>query len=151
MMTSRTLLLVSGAVMGIACASPPAEQIAEPPVVRVVGHDFALDAPDSLPPGLTRFTFRSAGTVPHDVSIARVKQGVSLDSLLRLELNGADITGLYDPGYLLLYTDVGESVDASLLVTLERGRHSVLICTREEKGQPHSTLGMVRRLCVTAQ
>lgn len=155
MTTARSLVIVCSAAMAIACASSPAEQIgeqmAEPPVVQVVGHDFALDAPDSLPPGLTRFTFRSDGTVPHEVSIARVKQGVSLDSLLRLELNGADITGLYDPGEGLLYTDVGETVDAALLVTLERGRDYVLICTLDEKGKPHSMLGMVRGLRVTSQ
>lgn len=131
-----------------ACAVAPAEKHAPERVVQVVGHDFALEAPDSLPAGRTRFAFRSDGTVPHEVSIARVKRGVSLDSVLRLELAGGNIDGLYDPGEGLLYTAVGETVDAQLLVTLEAGRDYVLICTLEKDGKPHSMLGMLRGLRV---
>jgi hypothetical protein len=138
-----------GAVAGVtACTSTRAESVSEPPVVTVVGRDFSFEAPDSLPPGATRFRFRREGTVAHEVSIARVTQGVSLDSVMRLELAGADITGLYDPGEGLLYAARGESVDAELLVTLERGRDYVLLCTLEEKDKTHSLLGMVHGLRV---
>ncbi len=135
-------------VVAAACGSSSSGQPKEPPVVTVIGHDFALEAPDSLPPGPTRFSFRSDGTVPHEVGIGRVKRGVMLDSLLKVELKGADITGMYDAGEGLLYLAPGESVDAELLVTLERGRDYVLICTLEDKGKPHSTMGMVRGLRV---
>jgi hypothetical protein len=77
-----------------------------------------------------------------------VKRGVPLDSVLRLEVAGGNIDGLYDPGEGLLYTAVGETVDAQLLVTLEAGRDYVLICTLEKDGKPHSMLGMVRGLRV---
>jgi hypothetical protein len=137
-------LAASAAIAMTACASTPVEEPVEAAVVQVVGHDFALDAPDSLPAGPTRFHFRSDGTVPHEVAIARVKQGVPLDSVLRLELAGGDIDGLYDPGEGLLYTAVGETVDAELLVTLDAGRDYVLICTLEKDGKPHSTMGMVK-------
>ena len=131
-----------------ACAVAPAEKGVEAPVVQIVGHDFALESPDSLPAGPTRFAFRSDGTVPHEVAIGRVKRGVSLDSVLRVELAGAEVAGLYDPGEGLLYTAVGETVEAELQVTLEAGRDYVLICTLEKDGKPHSTMGMVRGLRV---
>ncbi len=131
-----------------ACAVAPAEKPVEAPVVQIVGHDFALESPDSLPAGPTRFAFRSDGTVPHEVAIGRVKRGVSLDSVLRVELAGAEVAGLYDPGEGLLYTAVGETVEAELQVTLEAGRDYVLICTLEKDGKPHSTMGMVRGLRV---
>lgn len=139
-----TALLIACA----ACAAPsppPAQQL---PVVEVIGRDFALEAPDSLPPGQTRFRFRREGTVAHEVAIARVRAGVSLDSLLRVELAGGNIDGLYDPGEGLLYADPGEVVEAELLITLEAGRDYVLICTLDKDGKPHSTLGMVRGLRV---
>lgn len=155
MMRRVRRLAAAGVVVTTAClAACPAPQdraVIEPPTVTVVGRDFAFEAPDSLPPGPTRFAFRSVGTVPHEMAIARVKRGVSLDSVLRLELAGADITGLYDPGEGLLYTALGETVDAELLVTLEPGRDYVLNCTLEEKGKPHAMLGMVRGLRVPSR
>jgi hypothetical protein len=129
-----------------ACAVAPAEKPVEVPVVQIVGHDFALESPDSLPAGATRFAFRSDGTVPHEVGIQRVKRGVTLDSVLRAELAGGDVEALYDPGAGLLYTAVGETVEAALQVTLEAGRDYVLICTLEKDGKPHSMMGMVRGL-----
>jgi hypothetical protein len=142
------MVLICSLLLSASCAAPPATVAVERPVVQVVGHDYALEAPDSLPAGPTRFGFRSDGTVPHEVSIARAKRGVPLDSVLRLEVAGGNIDGLYDPGEGLLYTAVGETVDAQLLVTLEAGRDYVLICTLEKDGKPHSMLGMVRGLRV---
>lgn len=130
-----------------ACAPPP---VASPPVVDVIGRDFALQAPDSVPAGPTRFRFRREGTVAHEVAIARVRAGVNLDTLLAIELKGGNIDGLYDAGEGLLYADPGEQVDAELLVTLEAGRDYVLICTLNKDGRPHSVLGMVRPLKVYA-
>lgn len=127
-------------------ASPPPPP--DIPVVDVVGRDFALEAPDSLPPGPTRFRFRREGTVAHEVAMARVKAGVPLDSLLRIELAGGDINGMYDPGEGLLYLDPGEVIDAELLITLEAGRDYVLICTLDKDGKTHAMLGMVRGLRV---
>lgn len=138
----------AGAILLASCktAAPPAEL----PLVNVVGRNFALEAPDSLPAGPTRFHFRNDGTVAHEVAIGRVKKGVSLDSLLRLELAGKDIEGLYDPGEGLLFANNGETIDSELVVTLEKGRDYVLICTLDEKGKAHSMLGMVRGLRVKA-
>lgn len=140
--------LFAGAILLASCktAAPPDEL----PLVNVIGRNFALEAPDSLPAGPTRFRFRNDGTVAHEVAIGRVKNGVSLDSLLRLELAGKDIEGLYDPGEGLLFANNGETIDSELVVTLEKGRDYVLICTLDEKGKPQSMLGMVRGLRVKA-
>ncbi|MBY0489359.1 MAG: hypothetical protein K2R93_05915 [Gemmatimonadaceae bacterium] len=141
---TRLRYLGAAVVVWSACTVAPAEHPVAVPVVQIVGHDFAFEAPDSLPPGPTRFAFRSDGTVPHEVAIARVKRGVSLDSVLRVEIAGGDIDGLYDPGEGLLYTAVGETVTAELQVTLEAGRDYVLACTLEKDCKAHSMLGMVR-------
>lgn len=129
------------AVTTLACAT---SRPVEPPVVQIVAHDYAFDAPDSLPPGPTRFHFRSDGTVAHEVGVARVKQGVTLDSALRVELAGGDPEGLYDAGEGLLFTNPGETNDSELLVTLESGRDYVLLCTLETNGAVHSMKGMVK-------
>ena len=143
---TRRLLVSLTLLASCRTAATPAEL----PLVNIVGRNFALEAPDSLPPGATRFHVRNDGTVAHEVAIGRVKQGVSLDSLLRLELAGKDIDGLYDPGEGLLFANNGETLDSELVVTLEKGRDYVLICTLDENGKPHSTLGMVRGLRVKA-
>lgn len=127
--------------LAAACAT---SRPVEPPVVQIVAHDFAFEAPDSLPPGPTRFHFRSDGSVAHEVGFARVKRGVSLDSALRIELAGGDPAGLYDAGEGLLYTNPGETNDSELLVTLEPGRDYVLLCTLETNGAVHSMKGMVK-------
>jgi hypothetical protein len=122
------------------------------PVIEVTGRDYALTAPDSAAPGLTRIHFVANGTVAHEVAIARVKAGVKLDSLLAIELKGADVEGLYDPGEGLLYAEPGERVDGELLVDLAPGRSYMLICTLAAKGDTtHSMLGMLHPLHVRAK
>ena len=122
------------------------------PVIAVTGVDFAFIAPDSATAGPTRFRFTHRGTVPHELAIARVTLGVRVERVLDTELKGGDVEGLYDPGEGLLYADVGEHVDAELLVDLQPGRTYVLNCTLDGPGgKSHAMLGMVRPLHVRAR
>jgi hypothetical protein len=144
-MRVRTSVALGVAVLVSGCARSV-------PVIEVTGRDYALTAPDSAAPGLTRVHFVSNGTVAHEVAIARIKNGVRLDSLLALEFKGADVEGMYDPGEGLLYAEPGERVDGDLLVELQPGRSYMLICTLAAKGDTtHSMLGMLHPLHVRAK
>lgn len=124
----------------------------EAPVVEVTGRDYALTAPDTLAPGVTRFHFTSAGSVAHEVAIARIKDGVPLATVLASEFKGADPEGLYDPGEGLLFAEPGQRVDAELLVDLKPGRTYMLICTLDAKGDTtHAMLGMLHPVHVRAR
>ncbi len=149
MRRAHRVRILSGAIASsalAACAGAPASRD-----VEVTGTEYALVSPDSLPAGPARFHFRNTGRVAHEVAIARVKLGVPLDSVLRMELRGDDVEKLYDPGDGLLYADAGEVVEAALAVDLLPGRDYALICTLPDSAKtPHSMRGMVRGLRVKA-
>lgn len=149
-MSRRLPVTLSGlplalALWAAACGNPPAVR-----EVIVSGTEYALVSPDTLSAGPVRFLFRNTGHMAHEVGIGRVKAGIPLDSVLRMELRGDDIERVYDAGEGLLYADVGDVVEAALHVELLSGRDYVLICTLPDSaGKAHSMRGMVRGLRVT--
>ena len=136
---------VALALLTASCGSPRAVR-----EVIVNGTEYAFVSPDTLGAGPVRFLFRNTGHMAHEVGIGRVKAGIPLDSVLRMELRGDDIERVYDAGEGLLYAEVGEVVEAALHVELLPGRDYVLICTLPDStGKAHSMRGMIRGLRVT--
>ena len=142
----RSVPRLAACLVAVACARSPADV-----TVIIEGTDFAFAAPDTLSPGPTRFRFQRSGTVAHEMAIARVKAGTTLATALKTEAAGGAVEGLYDEGDGLLYADVGETIEAELLVNLEPGRQYVLACTLETNGKVHTTLGMVKGIVVRAR
>jgi hypothetical protein len=119
----------------------------EPTHVTLIGADYAfVQLPATLPAGPTLFAFENRGTRRHEMSIALLRPGVVIDSLLA----GADgpavsSRAVADSIVGVLLARPGERSGGQLYANLMSGRTYVVICTvRDTPSAPqHSTLGMV--------
>jgi hypothetical protein len=111
--------------------------------VTVVGLDYAYQTPAILPAGRTTFVFENRGKVWHEVVIARLKPGVTLDSLMHAETGPARRALVKSVG--ILVAEPGESPLGRLVVDLSAGETYVLYCNfQDTPDKPrHMTMGMV--------
>ena len=140
------------------------------PAVRadtIVGMDYAFRYPQTLSPGRHTFVFRNEGKVRHEVTIALLAKGVTLERFLEVLKAGGDVGPLVEeelrpqvqvPVYLhlpngLLYARPGQEALGRLEVNLLPGREYRLICTLtdNEKSPRHFELGMYGLIRVTGQ
>ncbi|HEV8599344.1 MAG TPA: hypothetical protein VGQ69_08300 [Gemmatimonadales bacterium] len=142
----RTFLRVwapATALVLVAASGAAAQSFA---TVEVTGMDYAFRAPATLPPGLTAFSFKNEGKVPHEVVIVRLKPGVVLDSLLKAD-NPTRRTMIQLAG--ILVATPGEAPLGRLLVDLTEGTYLLLCNFRDAPDKPpHLNLGMVSVLQV---
>ena len=117
--------------------------------VTYTGSDFAFQGPDTVAAGPTRFRFKNAGSVNHELALALLRPGVTGAQALAAELSGADVDSVYEADGLL-YLPLGEQVDMSLAIDLQPGRNYVLMCTLDagNRKTPHVQLGMFKSLTV---
>jgi plastocyanin len=113
--------------------------------IDVVAHDYAFDPlPARISGGPTVFTFANQGTVQHEVSLVRLKDGVTADSLLKVVKAGGRRGDVVERSIGILIAGPGKSPDGRLWVDLRPGSSYVLLCTLRDKpdAQPHAMLGM---------
>ena len=117
-----------------------AQQIA---TVTVVGLDYAYQAPATLPAGLTAFAFENHGKVRHEVVIARLRAGATLDSLIHGEPGAARLRFVEIVGILIAEPE-GRPL-GRLLVDLAPGQSYVLFCNFQDAADKprHMAIGMV--------
>ena len=118
--------------------------------VDVVGSDYAFTLPDTLPPGPTRFAFTNQGYAHHELMLAALKPGVTLDAALAASAAGRDTREFLESGASVLYASPGQVSTAELLVDLKSGRSYVAVCLmRDAEGAPrHTELGMATSFVV---
>jgi hypothetical protein len=142
----RLRLLLGCFVLPGACASPPPAAPPQDLTVRV--RDFAIDAPDSIPAGLTAVHLLNAGPSTHHAQLYRLPDS----------LTPADAIALLPPTEPLpsLLVPVGgpEGADdparpVTSIVPLTPGQYLILCRFETARGELHYTLGMVRALMVT--
>ena len=141
-----TALAALTALTAAAVARQPLSTTLEPARVAVVGDDYAfVQFPSTLPPGATLFSFENRGHVRHELSIALLKPGVTLQDVLQKGPGGAGSRLLAERLIGILVARPGESSGGQLLVTLEPGRRYVAVCTLKDSpgAQPHVALGMI--------
>ncbi len=133
------LLLVATAGYTAAVPSRP------PQNVRVVGTDYAFELPRGIRAGETLFAFENHGTVRHEMSIALLKDGVVLDSVLQGLVTGARRRDFVDGQAALIVAAPGEPPGPQLWLDLQRGRTYLVVCTLRDAPDrpPHTMLGMV--------
>jgi hypothetical protein len=117
--------------------------------VKIIGRDFAFDAPAMLGAGMTTFSFENPGEVRHEMIIVQLRQAVTEQHIqealqggitlrkLREQFGDGDILGI-------LLAQPHQSSAGKLIVNLVRGRTYLIICQIEEPpGAPrHNLLGM---------
>ena len=83
------MLTVFLLLFGLPLAWPSGVRAQQIATVTVVGLDYAYQARATLPAGLTAFAFENHGKVRHEVVIARLRAGATLDSLIHGEPGAA--------------------------------------------------------------
>ncbi len=106
----------------------------------IQGRDFAFDGvPEKVDAGTATFTFENTGTEFHEMGLARLPEGMTLQEALELE-------SIVPSGILL--APPGERA-GGLTVDLEPGSY-VLFCFIENENGPHAFQGMVAQITVGA-
>jgi hypothetical protein len=130
----------------LACA-PACSQA---PEVVIVGTDYAFAHPDTLPAGPTALAFENRGRVDHELMLAKLKAGVTLEQALAANQRGADVSSFLEDGASVLLASPGGRSTARLLVDLEAGRTYAVVCLMrdDEQAPPHAAMGMVGSIVV---
>ncbi len=126
-----------------ACGQPPPP---EPNVVTVTARDFAYEAPEQIPAGVTTVRMVNAGAEPHHAVIAKIDAGRTVDELLDEYRNEN-----YWPEYVTYVGGPGEALpgDTSRVTVQFEPGHYVLLCfIFSPDGAPHLMKGMTRTLRV---
>jgi uncharacterized cupredoxin-like copper-binding protein len=124
-----------------ACApqEPPA-----PNTVTIVASDFAYEAPEQIPAGVTTVRMVNDGAEPHHTIIARIDDGKTLDELLD-EYRAENLF----PEYVTYVGGPGEALpgDTSrVTLRFEPGRYALICFIPSPDGAMHFAKGMTREL-----
>jgi len=117
----------------------------------IVGMDYAFRAPARLAPGRHRLAFVNAGKQRHELSVALLKRGVSVQQLMRDDAAGKSVDDSIEAGLGVLHTP-GESSPMGLLeVDLLPGREYLILCNFSDtpSSPMHFKLGMFGGITVS--
>lgn len=147
----RALLKLAAMTLGTAvlgCGERPEE-------IRVIASDYALLAPDSIRPGLARFTLENRGRVVHELVLGLLQPGKGAREIVQaaqanVRLRELSAHYLEGPPFGAQFAWPGATSPARVTVELLAGREYALICTlRDTMTTPqHAALGMLRVLRV---
>lgn len=142
----RSMSLVLAAGMGSLAAARG--QSAQSPVrIEVVATDYAFGAlPATISAGPTVFSFANHGTVQHEMGIVRLRDGITVEDLVRLMKEGGRRRDVVERSVGILIAGPGKSPDGKLLVDLVRGANYVVLCNlKDTPDSPgHTMLGMYK-------
>lgn len=113
--------------------------------VRITGTDYAFQVPEHIRAGETVFTFQNRGAVRHEMSLALLKEGVALDSVLASVVAGSARRNWLDGQAALIVSRPADPPGPGVWLNLEAGRTYLVICTLRDtpEAQPHVMMGMV--------
>lgn len=146
----RTIRIAGIAALLAAGCKPADKPVASadtrvsPAKVEIVATDYAFQAPATLPAGRTTFTFVNHGKVRHELNISRLKQGMSIDTLLKLVRADQTVRDVTEGHVGVLFADSGGRSDAGLTVELTPGETYAVICIFRDSADAkrHYDLGM---------
>lgn len=140
------------AAAGDSAAVPSASSTGTAPAneVTITATDYAFDAPDQIPAGLTTFTMVDSGKEVHHATLIKLDQGKTFDDLMA----GFKMMkpGTRPPGWIILAGGPGAvapGATSSLTTVLEPGNYALVCFVPDAKGVPHVAHGMARALTVT--
>jgi HAMP domain-containing protein len=121
------------------------QQTSPPKQIEVVATDYAfLGLPSKIPPGPTIFSFVNRGQFQHELSIARLRPGVTADEVLRVSREGGRMRDVIERSVGVLVAGAGKSPDGRLLVDLLAGETYIVLCNFKNtpEAPTHMALGM---------
>jgi hypothetical protein len=126
---------------------PPATAAAAGNVLRVTAADYAFQAPDSIPGGVTTVRIVNQGPSFHHLQLVKLNDGKTMADFMDAMKTGAV------PAWAVLEggpnaAGVGDSSTA--IVTLEPGNYAMICLIPGTDMAPHFVHGMGRALTVTA-
>ncbi|HKY96900.1 MAG TPA: hypothetical protein VJL35_03520 [Gemmatimonadaceae bacterium] len=126
------------------------------PVDSIVAVDYAFTKyPREVSPGIHTISFRNAGKHRHEINIALLRKGVTLDSVVAVDKVDGDVFPLFEKngGIGVLYSDAGKAPLGNLVIDFLPGRAYVLECgfQDDDKSPPHYKLGMYGSIKVRTQ
>ena len=118
----------------------------------IVATDYAFQYPRTMTPGRHTFVMRNDGKQRHQLSIELLKEGVTLDSVMKVAGAGGDVFALMDGAFGLLHARAGQQHIGGLTVDMLPGREYLLACFfRDTPTSPeHVELGMFGVIRTTA-
>ena len=148
---SRWPALVGGALGALAVACAPTQSRPAVTAITVEAMDYAFQLPDTLRSGPTTFRLHNRGKVPHEMGMALLKAGVTMDQLLKHIGAGGDPDSLIDGVVGILIASPGDSTVGALAVEMLSGRTYALFCNfKDAPDKPeHVALGMFSGRTVT--
>ena len=113
-------------------------------VDTVVGMDYAFRVPTKLSAGVHYFAFVNKGKHRHEVALALLTKGVTLQKSVDIDKVDGDIDPYLEQNFGLLHAQPGITPAGLLRVELLPGRTYLLECglSDDEKSPPHYKLGM---------
>jgi uncharacterized cupredoxin-like copper-binding protein len=141
-------------VLAAACAGKPAADAAKseaapaaatPPVVTIVAHDYAYQAPDTFPAGVVRLRLEEQGKEMHHVTVARLDSGKTV-----ADIPGALASGRL-PGWMVMLGGPNAAVpggSSEADVTLTPGNYILICLIPSVDGLPHAAKGMIKPFTV---
>lgn len=118
-----------------------------PPVDSVIAVDYAFPRyPREISPGRHTLVFRNAGKHRHEINVALLKKGITLDSIVAVDKHDGDVEPLFEAngGHGVLFSDAGEGALGGLVIDFLPGREYLMDCgfQDDDKSPPHYKLGM---------
>jgi hypothetical protein len=137
---------VAFAILSISAAVPaPAQKTRAPKEINVIASDYTyLPLPARIQPGPTLFTFANQGTVQHELILARLKPGLTMDDFVKAREDQPRRREMIDRSVGILIAGPGTTPDGRLWVDLRKGATYVLSCNLKDKpdAPAHLMLGM---------
>jgi hypothetical protein len=120
-----------------------------PHLVTITASDFAFDAPDQIPSGLTTIRLVSAGKEMHHVSLVKLNDGKTIaDFMQTLKAPGPPPSWAVARGGVNPPAPGGST---EVIQNLEPGRYALICFIPSPDGVPHFAKGMVRALTVAPE
>lgn len=102
--------------------------------IDVTATEFAfLPLPTRIAAGPTIFAFANQGKVPHELAIARLKPGATMDDFVKAGQDVARRRELFERTVGILIAGPGNRPDGRLLVDLVKGSTYVVFCNLRDK------------------
>ena len=117
------------------------------PVDSVIAADYAFPRyPREIRPGRHTLVFRNDGKHRHEINIALLKKGVTLDSVVAVDKHDVDVEPLFETngGHGVLWAMAGSKALGGLTIDFLPGREYLIDCSfqDDDKSPPHYKLGM---------